>query len=515
MKHLVLLLAFIGFFAADALSQQLPLYSLYNQNRYVYNPAFTGAGEQGNVYAIYRRQWDDIEGAPETRALSFDMPIAKNKAGIGGYFYNDITDIFRRYGGYLSYAYHIKFSDSSSHRLSIGLAAGAQDMRIDFDRVFVIDPTDDAIANNAENATAFDGTAGINYSFKGFNFGISVPHLFSTRLRYLNDDEESFFRLQRHYLASTRYTFDIAERFYFTPHVMFRTADLGFDNFQIDGGLTIAYKNWFWIDATYRYDYAVTIGGGFKVHNKVSVGYAYDLPINELKDFAGNTHEIMLGFHFNKGKRGGTIDEEQLEELEKKFAMQDSAIAELEVRVDTVEQVADTISTAIESGAIDALMNGEVTGSGGDGSGGGSGSSTLTQEEVDSLNRKIDELLEKLKGLEQQVDENSQIYREMSEERTRIVDEKDLEFKKGVEYGDFFMVVGSFRIEKNSYSYQEQLSAEGYDAGVVYDKKRKWYYVFLTQPASYEQGLQELYRLREEDPQFRDAWIHILSENFR
>ena len=91
----------------------------------------------------------------------------------------------------------------------------------------------------------------------------------------------------------------------------------------------------------------------------------------------------------------------------------------------------------------------------------------------------------------------------------------ELVFITGEPEGNYFMVVGSFRIEQNSYNFQEQLTREGFKAGVVYDKKRKWYYVYLSQPDNWEKGLEQLFKLREENERFHDAWIHIMDKSFK
>src|ERR1051325_1948052 len=117
---------------AAAFAQSLPLYSLNFDNRFIHNPARTGFNGNPELYLIYRKQWVDFNGAPETRAASFDMAI--KKGGFGFYVYNDLYDVFKTWGGSFSYAYHLSFKDGM-HRVSIGLSAGLQDFSFNRDAV--------------------------------------------------------------------------------------------------------------------------------------------------------------------------------------------------------------------------------------------------------------------------------------------------------------------------------------------------------------------------------------------
>lgn len=506
MKKLFFILGIATLALIDVYGQQVPLWSqsIIN-NRFIYNPAATGWSESPQVWVMYRRQWVDFEGAPETRAASFDMSLGKKKFGVGGYVYSDITNIFRRYAGYASYAYHLNFKDD--HRLSFGIAGGIQDTRVDPDGIFVLEENDVLLTGNRERGTAFDASAGIYYFIKGFHLGISSLQLVDTKLKFLNDDTPTGFSLARHYMATTSYNIGIANRRYFIePHVAMRSAFDAFDEFQIDAGVTLKYKDWIWIDGTYRYDYGVAIGGGIKAFDVVSIGYSYDLALNEISDYDGGTHEIMLGITFGKGKKNDEL-EDKVNELAEKVKEQDSLMVEINEELDSLEMTVDSMGQVLDSVGIvvdsvnQAIESGEI----GD----------VKSEQVEELLERIKELEEKLKTVEGQVEENSDLQKEMQEERTRVVDEDDLEYKRGTPIGDYFMVVGSFRIEENSYKYQEQVTKDGFNAGVVYDKKRKWYYVYVATPDDLDKGLEDLYRLREENDEFHDAWIHIMSKSLR
>jgi type IX secretion system PorP/SprF family membrane protein len=502
MKKLIIIIAFAAAAFTGLQAQQIPLYSQYWYHPFLYNPALTGSTGSPQLFFIYRRQWAGFDQAPETRAATFDMPVMSNKAGFGGYVYNDQSSIFRRWGGSFSYAYHINFAEN--HRLSLGLSAGAQSVRINYNDVFVLDPTDEVITNGIQRNSYFEAGFGINYMLKDWSLGLSVPSLFGTDLSYLSQNGRTGYETARHYVAQTSYKLRLAQdKFTIQPTVMFRTTEAL--NFQLDAGASFMYKDWVWINGMYRYDYAVSVGGGFKVHNMITVGYSYDLPINNLNGYTTGSHEILLGITFGKKKKGEeTANQELVDKLAEVTAKNDSILSELLGKVDSLGSEVDSLKGVLANG-LEVEGNGEDT--------------TADQAQLDSLNKRVTDLEQqlqnKLDSLQKQVNKTSDKVNDQNEERTRIVDENDLEYKRGAELGNYFMVVGSFRIEQNSYNFQEQLTKEGFKAGVVYDKKRKWYYVYLSQPDNWEKGLEQLFKLREENERFHDAWIHIMEKSFK
>ncbi len=487
-KKLLFITIVYGLWTMDLKAQQIPLYSQYFYNQFLYNPAQTGLSGSPQLFFIYRKQWVGFNGSPETRALSYDMSIANNKAGVGVYLFSDVTNIFKKNGGYFSYAYHINFNDE--HRLSLGLSGGIQENSIDFNKVVVKNPGDVLITNNNQRAVTGDAAAGINYYIKGFNVGISAPQLVSGRLRYINDDQKMGYRLSRHYLATLSYNLKLAQgKFSIQPLAMFRTTEAF--AFQFDAGANFNYKDFVWLGAMYRYDAGLTAAAGFKVHKLVSVGYSYDFPLNNIADYTSGSHEIMLGFTFGKkgkkDKEASAIDSL----IANKLAQQDSLLNALTAKTDSLQAEVDSLKNLAASGKLGGM----------------------SQEQMDSLMNSINnaqkQMVDSLKQYEQKILQLRN--NESSSERTKIIPREDIEYIEGAPIGDYYMVVGSFKIKDNSYKLKKQLDESGYSTGIVYNKKRNWFYVYIAQTDNDKKGLEELYNLREQKKdEFSDAWIYIL-----
>jgi type IX secretion system PorP/SprF family membrane protein len=501
MRKLFFLAAMVyGLLTMDIQAQQIPLYSQYFNNPFIYNPAMTGLSGSPQLYMIYRKQWVGFQGSPETRALTFDMPIAQGKAGIGAYLFSDVTNIFKKNGGFFSYAYHLNFKEK--HKLSIGLSLGLQENRIDFTKVFVKDQNDAIISNNTERAVSVDGSAGINYSFKGLNMGIAALQLVSGDLKYIDSDKTMGFRLSRHYVANVSYAIKLAQdKLTITPLGMFRTSEAF--AFQFDVGANFMYKDFVWLGAMFRYNAAATFAGGFKVHKLVSVGYSYDMSTNSIADYNSGSHEVMVGFTF--GKRDKKDDE-----LKEKLAQQDSLMANLQQQIDSLAVVTDSLGRMSDSLDIrvDSLENLAAQGKL------GGGTDSLSSSQLEEMKKEMEgmkkQMADSLKSYEQRMMQ-LKVGETSEEDRTKIIPREDIDYISGPPLGDYYLVTGSFKIKDNSFKFKKQLEDKGYKVGIVYNNKRNWYYVYIAQDSNSDKGLEQLYDLREQKrAEFSDAWIYIL-----
>ena len=466
MKKLIWIALVLPLILQDAFGQQIPLYSQYNQNPFLYNPAMTGFRDNMMLHVIYRRQWSDFEGSPETRAVTLDGALKSKKVGFGAYFYSDNTSIIRRIGGNMSYAYFIKINEDM--RIGVGISAGIQQSRVDFEQAVVENEGDPLLSGNAESGIAFDAAAGLSYWWKGLTVGFSIPQLVKTDVENLTDESPINYQLARHYLATAAYDIPIKKDvWHIEPGVMFR-ATQG-KAYQVDVNVALKYKSLAYLAFTYRYDYAVTIGAGLQLHDRLLVGYAYDISVNELSGRSGGTHEMLVGIKF--GKRD------------------DSGLIEALGRIDKLEQI-----TGDHENRIDSI---------------GQENQNL-QEELEKKDEEIERLKEEI---QKTIDEFSDSLKKAGQET--LPDDAifegnldDLEFITGEPNSQYFMVVSSLRTEERARQIAKRYQDMGYEIGIVLNKRRSWYYVFLTKPGSLEDGLRELYKLREKD-EFKEAWIHI------
>jgi type IX secretion system PorP/SprF family membrane protein len=296
----IIITGIFGMVMGASAAQQLPLLSQYYSNPFIYNPSLTGvnAGDDVRAFLMHKSQWKDIPGAPMTSLLTVDGPIREKNVGLGITLFNDVTDITERMGAYTSYSYKIKIDDDN--KIYAGLAVGVLSSKIDFSKAIVKDKDDPMLFQNVERKATFDANLGVTYMWKVLEVGVSVPQLIGHKIKYVNNESSAFYQLNRHFLASAKYTFDVVKDKGMTayPLVMVRAAKGA--PVQYDINAVFDWANMGWAGVSYRSNYAVGMNVGVRLNNTLSAGYAYDLTIGPLSSYSGGAHEIMLSYTFGK-----------------------------------------------------------------------------------------------------------------------------------------------------------------------------------------------------------------------
>jgi type IX secretion system PorP/SprF family membrane protein len=306
-KYISLIAASLFFLKSEA--QQLPLFSQYYYNPFIYNPGFTGTADQTNTYLIHRSQWKDMPGSPVTYALTIDGSVKEKEIGLGLSLFNDQTDIFSRTGLYGSYSYHLPLN--SDHNIYVGLSAGVIDNKIDFSRANVTDANDPLMYSTNRRKVTSDATFGVSYFWQDLTVGFSVPQLLGTKINYDEDNTNVYMRLRRHFLGSVMYNVEINEDIKFIPSIMTRAAKGS--PFQFDVNANFSWKDMVRAGLSYRFGYSAGMNLGVKLNNNLTAGYSFEYVISPVGQFSGGGHEIMLGYSF------GNKDDKKVKELEAKL----------------------------------------------------------------------------------------------------------------------------------------------------------------------------------------------------
>jgi len=306
-KYITLIVSTLFFMKGEA--QQLPLFSQYYYNPFIYNPAFTGTSEMNNAYLIHRSQWKDMPGSPVTYALTIDGNVKEKEIGLGLSLFNDQTDIFSRTGLYGSYSYHLPLN--SEHNIYVGLSGGVIDNKIDFSRANVSDVNDPLLYNTNRRKVTADATFGVSYFWKDLTVGFSVPQLLGTKINYDEDNTNVYMRLRRHFIGSVMYNVEINEDIDFIPCIMTRAAKNS--PFQFDVNANFAWKDMIRAGLFYRFGYAAGMNLGVKLNKNLTAGYSYEYVISPIGNYSGGGHEIMLGYSFMKH------DPKKIKDLEMKL----------------------------------------------------------------------------------------------------------------------------------------------------------------------------------------------------
>src|SRR5436190_5959568 len=82
MKRILSIIA-LSILSVSAIAQQDPQFSQNMFNKLYVNPAFAGSSEAICLNALYRAQWVNFDGAPQTFVFGAESPLLDNKAGVG------------------------------------------------------------------------------------------------------------------------------------------------------------------------------------------------------------------------------------------------------------------------------------------------------------------------------------------------------------------------------------------------------------------------------------------------
>lgn len=286
--------ALLIFFSLSASGQQRPVYSQYMFNGLAINPAYAGNQKQLSATVMYRDQWVNFDGAPNTKSFSVHSGFRKRKIGLGLMIYNEQIGVHSEMALYASYAYKIEMSGGT---LALGIQAGFNNLASDFYKLTLQSISDPRLTGSLKKFNPNFGT-GVFYSTPTAYIGLSVPYLVNNKI--VNSDVEgllSVAREARYYFLTAGKVFDVSKNLKVKPSTLLRIqegAPLGVDlnvNFFIDDVINLG--------TSYRSGDSMIFLFELALNENFSFGYAYDALISDLSHYSRGSHEIMINYRFN------------------------------------------------------------------------------------------------------------------------------------------------------------------------------------------------------------------------
>lgn len=285
-----------------AIAQQDPQFSLYMYNPLYYNPAAAGSEGVSRVQLTHRTQYagyqtvgnGDASAAQSTQLLSYSMPLAKLKSGIGIYALNDKYGPSINQAVQLSYAYRLALKNGT---LALGVQAGMFNKGYDFGQFRPSDPGDPLIPGGQINQFKPDLGAGVYYNTTDYWLGLSMTHLNKAKYEYVTDrstdPSDSKAYLTAGYRLGIGYNIDIQ------PSVLVQYSTVsGFPGSAVAVNLLGTYDNRIWGGLGYRFNDGVMVTAGINLmrNNALRVGYSLDIVTSGTQAKSPTSHEILLGY---------------------------------------------------------------------------------------------------------------------------------------------------------------------------------------------------------------------------
>jgi type IX secretion system PorP/SprF family membrane protein len=281
-------------------AQQDPHYSMYMFNPLSINPAYAGSLDQASAVGMFRKQWVNFPGAPQTALFSFHSPLKNKNVGLGFQFVNDQHGIIKTNGFNGIYAYHLKLQNS---RISMALQAGANNFTANLSSV-ILNPTGEFDPAFAQNISQWDFNAGAGLFWYGEKFfvGASVPHIANNILSANEINNINVARMRTHAFLTGGYVFTLSPIWKLKPSTLLKYA-VGAP-LQLDVNLNAYFLDVVGIGVSYRTQDAVVAMLEVLATKQLRFGYAFDQTITKLRGYTGASHEFLLryDFGFNKQK---------------------------------------------------------------------------------------------------------------------------------------------------------------------------------------------------------------------
>lgn len=316
MRNLALTLLLVAGVFSISVGQVFVQNTMYNYNRFVYNPAAAGLGQLGmeegmNLTLLGRAQWLGIEGSPNMSTVAFHSPLQSASSGLGAYIIADQIGPLTTTGVNAAYAYHLDLGKGKT--LSIGVNGGFLQKSVSATWIYP-EGDDPLVPRGGYQAGTIVPSLGAGVQFGGmargtkdsYFIGLSGQDLLEPSLEDLlvtQVGEES--NVPRSFFLTAGYSYQLSSKSSLEPQVFVRT-DGTFPP-QVDASLYWRYKPVVF-GGSYRFfsdSFSAILG--VNVLDRTFIAYSYDYTLNSLNSLRDiSSHELIISFTFpTNGSRGG------------------------------------------------------------------------------------------------------------------------------------------------------------------------------------------------------------------
>lgn len=302
----IVLLCIILFTSFAAFSQQEAHFTNFVYNQQLFNPAYVGSRNTPSFTALHRSQWLGFEGAPSSQVLSFQTPIMRQRAGVGGSITRSGIGVTYSWFGSAAYSYNLRITQEIDFR--IGIHATLKYMGIDFadPKVVTVSQIDPSL-NDGEFSDKYSGNVGVGLflTYKDiFYFGASSPQLYPNNLGF-NDFTAKTAKLSPHRYFAIGAVFPASDDLELMPNILIKWVDQA----PVDGDINFAvrYQKKITAGLTYR------AGGNstgesvdallfFQFNQKIGAGLSYDFTLSDIRDYQSGTIELVARYDLRDEK---------------------------------------------------------------------------------------------------------------------------------------------------------------------------------------------------------------------
>ena len=311
-----------------ALPLDLRQHNLTNSNSSIFNPAFSVNYENSQSIGLWSRwQWQTIDGDPTTLFFNYTGKL-DSSSSIGAGFYQHNTGVFLDTGGVLNYAYEFAFNERTSLTFGLNLFG----FQHEFSGIpFPGDPQIELPQLDSNDGFILQLAPGIQFSYDRFSVGFASENLFDYNV---TDKDQFTGSSDKIYLGTASYDFPVnimksESPSVIRPMIYFKSIP-GFDTqIGMSGFLS---TNKFWAQTGYNSFYGISIGGGGRFMQRLSIGALVEFGTKPDLKGKDPTFELVTAYDFGNvitRKKMSDFDEEEEEEKLEEIAESEELKEEL------------------------------------------------------------------------------------------------------------------------------------------------------------------------------------------
>ena len=333
----LLFLMIVSAFNAQEVSLPLDLrqHNLTNSNSSIFNPAFSVNYENSQTIGLWSRwQWQMIDGDPTTLFFNYTGKLNQSSS-VGAGFYQHNTGVFLNTGGVLNYAYQYVLNDRASLTFGLNLFGYQNEFS---GNPFQGDPQIQLPQLNTTDSFILQLAPGIQFSYDRFSIGFTSENMFDYNM---TENKRNSQAGERIFLGTAAYDFPVAilksESTSVLRPMIYVKSIPGYDTqIGMNGFLS---TNKFWAQTGYNSFYGISIGGGGRFMERLSIGALVEFGTKS--DLKGNdpTFELVTAYDF-----GNVIPQKKMidfkEEEEEKELEEIAEVAKIEEEMSKAEDLA-------------------------------------------------------------------------------------------------------------------------------------------------------------------------------
>ena len=297
----IILALFVTIIVLESASgQQTPVFSSYNYNAVLINPAHAGYYNNIDIVMATNGYFNSIDGSPKNFDLSVNKLTWGEKIGLAAGISHDQIGVTNTTSFFTSYSYKIYYDSDYKYGkwwaydpniISFGVTAGAM--------IYNENLTKLGIQNDPEfqeNINSFTPTFGVGflYNRNQVYFGLSSPNLLSSAFNSNNNTN-----LKNVYYSYFGYKFftNRFEEVLINPSVLFKHVEGA--PFQADLNLLINYKNTVEFGGGYRTSKSINLLAGFHLSDNFRIICTYNKSIDNV--VIPDNFGLVLNYRLGKG----------------------------------------------------------------------------------------------------------------------------------------------------------------------------------------------------------------------